>query len=155
MLRIGAKQPGPGLVVVREATCREHDTAPRPDLDLAPGGRDRSATNAPAHFGQAYDRRGCTKLNIQISGRSEQPAHQGQTVAQLHTAVMTCEVDQMPAETARDMRESPRRARHVHEGSEIRTGLDRHAHECRFAQRVTQLLDEVSQPSCVKWSRYD
>jgi len=31
-----------------------------------------------------------------------------------------------------------------HEGSEIRTGLDRHAHECRFAQRVTQLLDEVS-----------
>ncbi len=61
----------------------------------------------------------------------------------------------MPAETVRDMCKSPRRARHVHEGSEIRTGLDRHAHECRFAQRVTQSPDEISQPSCVKWSRYD
>jgi hypothetical protein len=61
----------------------------------------------------------------------------------------------MPAETLRDMCKSPWRARQVHEGGEIGTGLDCHAHECRFAQRVTQLSDKVSQSSCIKWSRYD
>jgi hypothetical protein len=95
--RIGGKQTGPALVVVREATCREHDTAPRPNLDLTPGARDHGPANAPAIFDQPYDRRGRAKLHIQIGGRPEQAAHQGETVAQLHTAVMACEVDQMPA----------------------------------------------------------
>src|ERR1700730_18300412 len=132
MLLIGGKELATSLRIVREAAgCKHHITSDA-DIDLTLCGAEDDAAHAPAALHKTHDWGGCAQLDVEIGGRSEQPSHQREAIAQLHPATVKREVEQMPAEAVRGGGKSAGRACDVHKRCRVWTSLDRHSHEGCF-----------------------
>jgi hypothetical protein len=131
--------------IVRKAAAREHDAAPRANLDARAIALDERTGNASRFDDQLAGHGRAPHGNLQIEHRAIETAGQRVAIGQRHAAAVAQHVQRVAGQPARDIGKGLERTEHPHEVPDFLARAEHHPEHGQLGQRRRQLADVLAE----------